>query len=892
MKKLFALLLVMALLLPTLVGSSLAAAELQKDSAAQANDKVTDKPFHIVSWSAIDENLSDFDNANELYTVNCSVSTTENKVIISKDGVGSDPDQLAADMKKEMDARPEGQRYLHVWASEKAFGMAPEAVIYLDKGVDSLKEAFTALITQYHALGGKLDGLVIDLEYTELSSYYISDAFEKDPTLFSQIVNHPNYATEVRPLLAERGFAFWPNYDDSSTEIYGVYDLSSPNTEFQIARSIWDKVMRIRLGKYLNECLCDPFLALYPNGYVGNYQSTDLYSWLKNSDEGYAGGTSVKAGNTSHYNTYASRPDSGFFKDNGTYLYNFPESYNDAVYADTPYNMFMWDINLFKNMYASTDNQNISAWIAEYDYNAKPEGSVSNTPYYTETILHIGLLDPKPFLLYMDRPSFESDEAYYSRISVVSEILAELTRVVGTSDRKPIHIPANWNNDYMLSGMYAGGRNVWRITPSTETGVSLEDFKVEGANALSFHISGKTVTFPQGKIIEDSKISVVGTCGYWVETPADIVPIITTDADRYIKYPSYLEAYESYEAGTIYTYSSFANPDTWEITESNKNSSTIVIDPKEAANKVLSVSGTTTLTNIKLPANITAGDTYAKQQAWELTFTLPETVDADAELVLLNFTGSGLQNPDGGIKIAGGKVYYDQNGEYVEVKKVIVAPGGTYTVKRVMNFTGGRTVTNADGTTSTVPAYTCDYYIYNGDDILLGGAKNISIGSFSLPVDTISFGCANFTSAVLFDDYKLYPTGVAGDFAVYDAKTGTIAADVTAARNTDTAYRYSWMNASNQVQTASIIAAYYDKDNQLVSEEVVQTLYLKPGCDGVETGIVSVKDDQHVVLYVKTASAGNFSSTKFLLLVTGAVGFAALGALAAGLLLQKKKDTN
>jgi len=887
MKKLFALFLVMALLLPTLVGSSLAAADLQKDATNPSNDKVTAKPFHIVSWSAIDETLSDFDNANELYTVNCSVK--DDKVLISRGGgVGSDPDKVAADMKKEMDARPEGQRYLHVWAPAKAFRMAPEAVIYLDKGVDALKETFTTLITTYHALGGKLDGLVIDLEYIGLSTYYISDDFEKDFNLFNKIVNHPNYATEVRPLLVERGFTFWPDYNDVSTEIFGVYDKSSTKPEFQVARSIWNKVMRIRLGQYLNESLCEPFLKLYPDCYVGDYQSTDMYSWVKSPDEGYAGGNSAKAGNSSNYNTYSSRPGADYFKENGKYTYQHPVGYNDAGYADTPYHMFMWDANLFKNMYASTDNQNISAWIAEYDYNSKRAGSVSNTPYYTETILHIGMLDPKPFLLYMYRPSFESDEAYYSRIGVISEILAELTRLVGTSDRKPIHIPANWNNDYVLSGMYAGGRNVWRITPSTEIGVSLEDFQVYGTNDPTFHISGKTITFPQGKIIADSKISVVGTCGYWVETPADIVPIITTDPDRFSKYPSYLESYESYEAGTIYTYTSFANPDAWEITESTRNTSTIVIDPKDATNKVLSVSGSATLTSVIIPKNITAGDSYAKEQTWELTFTLPETVDANAELVLLSFTGSGLEKPDGGIKIAGGKVYYDQNGEYVEMKKAAVTAGGTYTVKRVMNFTGEKTVTNEDGTTSTIPAYTCDYYIYDAEGTVLGIAKNISIGGFTLPANTISFGCANFTSAVLFDNFKLYPSGVAGDFAVYDAKTGMIAADVTAARSTDTAYRYSWMNASDKVQTASIIAAYYDKDNKLVSEEVVQTLYLKPGCDGVETGIVSAKD-QNVVIYVKTASASNFNSTRLLLIMTGAVAFAALGALAGGLLLQKKK---
>ena len=143
-------------------------------------------------------------------------------------------------------------------------------------------------------------------------------------------------------------------------------------------------------------------------------------------------------------------------------------------------------------------------------------------------------------------------------------------------------------------------------------------------------------------------------------------------------------------------------------------------------------------------------------------------------------------------------------------------------------------------------------------------------------------------STVYFDNFRLFAVGFEAEFELYEAKLGIQIPDTTAPQTGDIAYRYSWMNASDKVQTASIIAAYYDKDNKLVSEEVVQTLYLKPGCDGVETGIVSAKD-QNVVIYVKTASASNFNSTRLLLIMTGAVAFAALGALAGGLLLQKKK---
>ncbi len=57
------------------------------------------------------------------------------------------------------------------------------------------------------------------------------------------------------------------------------------------------------------------------------------------------------------------------------------------------------------------------------------------------------------------------------------------------------------------------------------------------------------------------------------------------------------------------------------------------------------MTGTASMKNVKLPQNISAGDYYAKQQAWEVKVTLPEGLSSNAELKLLRFGDT-----DGGIK--------------------------------------------------------------------------------------------------------------------------------------------------------------------------------------------------------------------------------------------------
>ena len=869
MKKFLALCLVCVMILSCLAGCSVLAAE-------EGTKDYTALPFYGQGGTQVYE-LGKYPNLQSF--VRIDVNVKNNDVVISRPfvgGLGNDLDKIAASVKETMDSYPEGMRYLKIHGTARVFGMNPQATIYLDEGVDKLAAKFGAFMEKYYNLGGKLDGLILDLEYVGLSSYYLSNIVDKNATYLQQIVDDPHYLTEVRPLLEERGFKFHENPNQYAPEIFGVYDKSG--AQYEESRAIWDRVMTIRLGQYQMESCCDPVWKYYPDALINDYQSVDMYSWSKML--GSAGGNRIVVGNVSNYSSYHSRPSKNMY-DSDTQTYSNPTAYNNALYADTPFNMLKYDNNLFKTMYLDSHTNMISVCICAYDYSASRTGGIANTAYYPENIYHLGMLDPKPFRLYVYAKEYDTEEEYFYRLSVISEILSELTRVAGYSDRTPIVLPRNWNDSFVLSGMYAGGRNIWRITPDMSTGVTKESFKVEGEDP-TFYINGQTVTFPGGKIIEDTQISQTGTCGYWVETASNVVPIITNEADRYVKYPAFQEGFEGYEAGTLLNYTLAMPAHAWEINDRSKENVVVEVDKTNSANQVLAVKGDVTFNNTKLVKNITAADSYAKRQAWELTFTMPETMGSDTVITLLK------SNKDGGFKVTADKVYYDENGEYVELEKVKLDAGAKYTVKRVLDFNIKET-TDKNG--EVTEFFTSSYYIYDAEGKLVGSAENVAMKLFTLPVQKVGFTTENLgANTVYFDDLKMYAVGFADDLSLFEAEFGMPNEDLTAAYGGRTGYRYSWMNASDKEEKVQLVAQVLDAEGNVVSETVIKELTMLPGYDGVEMGIYDAKDTP-VVFTVKTVTAPAKGGDILLYIGIGAAVVLIAVVAAVVIVIKKKPQT-
>lgn len=827
MRKLLSVFLMVTMLLPICLPAN----------AAQSSTEI--KPFRITNSTDLETDFDNFYPKIHFWSRASDEYITDDSIRVSVPGVGGKtPKEIAENLKPIFDEYPDGMRYLRFTALRAAMVYHLEDTIFMEKGIRIMKEWWEEFIYHYKSIGGKIDGVVADVEYFDGFSYYVNRDAKEDPMLYYNIVNNPNYATKIRPALEERGFKFWPNVTELTPEIYGL-DTSTGDDYLQ-SRSIWDVVIRNHYNQYVNDVFLNSLMECYPEAVLCDYQARDTYAWLKiPKDQGglTTGGNYYTAGNVNYFNTYAARPGTGFFKKNG---FNKVDGYNNITLQDNAYNMMLWETMFAKNLKASAPNDRLTITITYYNYSGR-ETSYCNTPYYSEVVYHMGMLDPDPFQSYCIAEEIENrgSNIEYS-IQIISELLNELTRVAGAADRKHIPMPHTWNDKFILTGMYAGGRNIWRITPDTiGTNTTLESFKVAGAKDPTFTIEGQTVTFPGGKVLEDSKITEVGTCGYWVETPENVLPEISYDVNRYEMYPSFQETFESYEVNKGFDVDKAYPTNCWAMRKTSTSSGKVVADGN---GKALAVNGNYSLTLQNVLAQITAGDTYAEKQVWSLDVTIPEDMPQEGEVCLLGIYGGKTTPVNGGFRIAGGKLYYDNAGTYVELSGVDVSKGGKFTLKRFMDFT------NPD-------AFTCTYQVYDQQGNLVGLAKDTPINKMTLPVEKIGLNTVDLgKTAILVDNLKLYTYGLTTDFELYNAKTGIEYIDLETAKDSNTVYRLSWQNASAYDKTCSVIAAFYEGDT-LVEEKVIKQLNLAPGADGVDTDIVEVAEGRSVRIYVRDDSA-------------------------------------
>lgn len=136
-----------------------------------------------------------------------------------------------------------------------------------------------------------------------------------------------------------------------------------------------------------------------------------------------------------------------------------------------------------------------------------------------------------------------------------------MDEVAGFPDREYI-IPdemSDWNQRYVLSGMSAGGRNVWRITPDLTTDdISLESFKIKD-NPPTFQIGKHVVEFPEGSFIYEStrkrEYGWLSEAGYWVISPADTKPNeYIDDSAEDIEEPIYTFGHAAEQAARVEAY--------------------------------------------------------------------------------------------------------------------------------------------------------------------------------------------------------------------------------------------------------------------------------------------------------------------------------------------------
>ena len=269
-------------------------------------------------------------------------STAEKAYVYFRWQGGTTPEKVAENMKKIFDTYPDGARYMN-WSTLATFLHHYAEDVFVDKGVAITQKWLDEMLSHYKSIGGKLDGITIDIEFTDIWSNYISSKAAKDPEIYKRIVEHPTYKEKIRPQLVERGFKFYPNVTDLTPEIYSLSDKSG--SEYSQSRSIWNSVMRNYLGDIITEA-CQPLWKYYPDALVSDYTTKDSKPWNKDQEISNAGGIWTTAGNMSNENFYMIRPTTSFYEGDRRLEYSTTPGYNSAIYTKTAFNRFKFDNNV------------------------------------------------------------------------------------------------------------------------------------------------------------------------------------------------------------------------------------------------------------------------------------------------------------------------------------------------------------------------------------------------------------------------------------------------------------------------------------------------------------------------------------------------------------------
>ena len=423
---------------------------------------------------------------------------------LSKEAMDGDGPILAAKKTATyLKSMPEGRRGIDIHLLTTRLTEKRENYIWWDYGAENLRKFFDVYFESLASEGVTLDYVIDDLEQ-EMTNWSINTIEKVD-----MIVKDPRYATEIRPLLEARNFRFG---EEGKHELYYVANWSADKTAYMI----WNNTMDCRIADYYNYAMFEPFKKNFPNGKMSNYELFDSKAEIPvtygSAHRPYVGGITKKVGTHSSpvcYGTFTHVHQKG----------KGPDGYPYEYFKATGFNAAMVELIKVQDAVLSTEGGKIMPWIGLKSWSGGTYSNFWETYYYDEFVLHTGLMNPDPFLIYnIGAKDQGSDEKLLTRL------FAQLDELVGFDDRKPLIKDAFWwNQRYLLTGMYAGGKNVWRITPDLYTpGISMESFLIN-KERLTFQIGNQVVVFPEGSYIYQPT-ETISDYGYWVISPQNTYP--------------------------------------------------------------------------------------------------------------------------------------------------------------------------------------------------------------------------------------------------------------------------------------------------------------------------------------------------------------------------------
>ena len=440
---------------------------------------------------------------------------------------------VAKSIKEKLDKQDAGRRTIFLINDLSPKSLCGER-IWWDEGVAETKAILGEFFKAFRDIGGDVDFIYSDTEQTFtmysltalVSSSNENYDMDKYYSIIGEISSDERYP-EFREKLAARGYNFDADGDIPLSNI-AYYN----KTDYNYIK--FNAVCHDYAANYLKQAYYETAKEYFANIKYCDYGMTNTKFWVGHYDIGsghpnHVAGNTHNAGSHSAPVLYSKQARSAVYNEyfgipgtEGAETAQKILSGTNGIYDETHrnYSELLGTIVLLRNAAKANEEGTLTPWIATEGIDTE---SFTDVRYRNEMLLHVALHNPDR-LLYFNPNQNKTENA--TQAEALMTALDEVNGFVAYADRRSLNgDQANVHIPFLISGMYANGRNIWRITPDTAT-VAEGSFKTSAdGEDPTFAGGGVTVTFPGGSIVSPATTSV-SDIGFWVETPEGVTPVI------------------------------------------------------------------------------------------------------------------------------------------------------------------------------------------------------------------------------------------------------------------------------------------------------------------------------------------------------------------------------
>ena len=472
-------------------------------------------------------------------------------------------------------------------------------------GCEVFRDKMDAIFEELNDMGVKPDYVYSDIEHVDNSLNVIRNRhrLELDATTlptgqsvtahWNVVWNNARFQREIKPELMKRRFIIKNSNDPLASlrsvspnpELKGFSYGINPTEEAITSRhnvNAWNVVMKNYTQSLFKRYLINPVKEHFPEAKCSCWDNGNTDSWMNGSYiyESYLGGSTDGGGDS-----YSCPPIYGQTSDEGILKYNVDNWRNDTV--RTAFTSMQHSLRQYRVAVAANGGKvhpfvpNRYFFTETYKY--------SSFEYFKEFILHVFLQNPDKMISYVnynDVFAIKNKEslpvgAWPGRHTFANIVLEDLEKISGELDEvagngqevEPLsaHMPQG-SDPFVITGLRVGNKNFWRITPdlykkgvlNSNPAKFMKDFHKgektgnDGKKWQEFEIDGKTVKFPEGKIIKPAILASSSAVqyGYWVETKAGVEPKVSVTKKTDGTYENYFrdrtlweEDFEKFNSG-------------------------------------------------------------------------------------------------------------------------------------------------------------------------------------------------------------------------------------------------------------------------------------------------------------------------------------------------------